>query len=87
MIVSWKYVIINENGKEKFFLFQCIDCIKLELSYQVFLLLTNSKDSNKKIDQKLRKVSIYDGTVDLDNFEIKIWSNKNIYKVVRDANE
>ena len=37
MIVSWKYLIKTDIGLEKFFLFQCIDSIKLELSYQAFL--------------------------------------------------
>ena len=39
MIVSWKYVINDDKGLEKDFLFQCIDSIKLELGYQVFLHL------------------------------------------------
>ena len=47
MIVSWKYFIITDKGLEKEFLFQCIDSIKLELSYQVFLHLMKLKDSNK----------------------------------------
>ena len=47
MIVSWKYVIITDKGLEKDFLFQCIDSIKLELTYQVFLHLIKSKDSDK----------------------------------------
>jgi len=33
MIVSWKYEIIADNGLKKFIQFQCIDSIKLELSY------------------------------------------------------
>ena len=37
MLVSWKYLINTDFGLEKSILFQCIDCIKLELSYQVFL--------------------------------------------------
>jgi hypothetical protein len=39
MIVSWKYVINDDKGLEKDFSFQCIDSIKLELGYQVFLHL------------------------------------------------
>ena len=44
MIVSWKYVIITDIGIEKLYLFECIDSIKLELSYQVFLHMMKSKD-------------------------------------------
>jgi len=50
MIVSWKYVIVSDNGLEKSFLFQCIDSIKLELSYKVYLHLIESKDPEKEIE-------------------------------------
>ena len=33
MNISWKYEIINEDGEKRLELFQCDDCIKLELSY------------------------------------------------------
>ena len=50
MIVSWKYVLITDIGEEKFHLFQCIDSIKLELTYQVFLHLMKTKDPNKELE-------------------------------------
>ena len=58
MIVSWKYVIIADKGIEKFFLFNCIDSIKLELIYQIFLHLIKSKDSKKEIEKKFRIVRV-----------------------------
>ena len=87
MIVSWKYVIITDKGLEKEFLFQCIDSIKLELSYQVFLRLMKSKDPNKELEPKFRQVSVKDGKVDLIKFEIKIENSEDILKVIRDGNE
>ena len=68
MIVSWKYVIITEKGLEKFFLFQCIDSIKLELSYQVFLHLIKSKAPEKEIESKFKIVIVKNGCVDLTKF-------------------
>ena len=50
MIVSWKYVIITDEGLENLFLFQCIDSIKLELNYQVFMYLMKSKDPDKELE-------------------------------------
>ena len=41
--VSWKYEIINLNREKRWELFQCDDCIKLELNYQVFLEAIKSK--------------------------------------------
>ena len=32
-LVSWKYELITEKGEKKLELFQCDDCIKLELSF------------------------------------------------------
>jgi hypothetical protein len=87
MIVSWKYVIITDKGLEKDFLFQCIDSIKLELSYQVFLHLMKSKDPNKELEPKFRFVITIDGKVDLSKFEIKIRKSEDILKVIRDGNE
>ncbi len=72
MIVSWRYVIITDKGLERDFLFQCIDSIKLELGYQVFLHLMKSKDPNKELEPKFRVVITMDGKVDLTKFEIKI---------------
>ena len=87
MIVSWKYVFITVSGSEKLILFQCIDSIKIELSYQVFLHLMKSKDSNKELEEKFRIVRIKDGYVDLSKLEIKTYMNYSIYKVIRDGNE
>ena len=33
MKVSWNYEITSEDGEKKLELFQCDDCIMLELSY------------------------------------------------------
>ena len=68
MIVSWKYVINTNISFEKFLLFECIDCIKLELGYQIFLQLMKSKDPNKELEPKFRIVCIQDGIVDLRKF-------------------
>ncbi len=65
MIVSWKYVIVTDKGLEKDFLFQCIDSIKLELSYQVFLHLMKLKDPKKELEPKFRVVTTINGKVDL----------------------
>jgi hypothetical protein len=87
MIVSWKYVVNDDKGLEKDFLFQCIDCITLELSYQVFLHLMKLKDSKKVLDPKFMFVFTKDGKVDLSKFEIKILKSGDILKVIRDGNE
>ena len=87
MIVSWKYVIITDEGLENLFLFQCIDSIKLELSYQVFLYLMKSKDPDKELESKFKIVRAKDGYVDLSKFEIETFKTKSIFKVVRDGNE
>jgi hypothetical protein len=86
MIVSWKYVIITDKGLEKDFLFQCIDSIKLELNYQVFLHLMKLKDPNKELEPKFRIVITIDGKVDLNKFEINIRNGKDVLKVIRDCN-
>ena len=70
MIVSWKYWIKTDIGLEKFFLFECIDSIKLELTYQVFLYLIKSKDPKKELEPKFRMVDVKEGYVDLSKFEI-----------------
>ncbi len=72
MIVSWKYVILTDIGLEKFLLFQCIDSIKLELAYQVFLHLMKTKDPNKELEPMFRIVRVKDGRVELNTFEIEI---------------
>ena len=87
MIVSWKYVIITDKGLEKDFLFQCIDSIKLELGYQVFLHQMKSKDPNKELEPKFRDVITMNGKVDLSKFEIKNRNSEDILKVIRDGNE
>ena len=87
MIVSWKYVINDDKGLEKDFLFQCIDSIKLELGYQVFLHQMKSKDPNKELEPKFRDVITMNGKVDLSKFEIKIRNSEDILKVIRDGNE
>ena len=87
MIVSWRFIIINDIGIENFFLFQCIDCIKLELSYQVFLQVIKSKTINYEIEPKFRYISLKAGLVDLSKFEIKAHKSKKKYKVIRDGNE
>ena len=87
MIVSWKYVIITDKGLEKFLLFQCIDSIKLELTYQVFLHLMKSKDPEKELEKKFRIVLIKYGKVDLSKFEIETYKQRKIFKVIRDGNE
>ena len=71
MIVSWKYVINTDISLEKFLLFECIDCIKLEVGYQVYLHVMKSKDKKKELEQKFRVVIVKDGYVDLSKFEIK----------------
>ena len=68
ILVSWKYVIITAEGLENFFLFQCIDCIKLELGYQVFLHFMKSKDKKKELELKFKIVNIKDGRVDFSKF-------------------
>ena len=87
LIVSWKYVIITDIGLEKFLLFESIDSIKLELSYQVFLHLMKSKDSKKELEPKFKVVRVQDGFVDLNKFEIRTLYPKSINKVIRDGNE
>ena len=87
MIVSWKYTIITGEGIEKFHLFPCIDSIKLELTYQTFLLLKKSNDPEKELDLKFRVAVVKDGRVDLSKFEIEMRKSKKIYKVIRDGNE
>ncbi len=32
-LISWKYELISNNGDKRFELFQCDDCIKLELGF------------------------------------------------------
>ena len=32
-LISWKYELISDNGDKRLELFQCDDCIKLELSF------------------------------------------------------
>ena len=32
-LISWKYEFISDNGHTRLELFQCDDCIKLELSF------------------------------------------------------
>ena len=49
MIVSWKFEIVSDKGAKKFFLFQSIDSIKLELSYQLYLHLMKSNDPKEKL--------------------------------------
>ena len=44
-------------------------------------------DSKEKLQPKLRVVSVMDGFVDFSRFEIEIFSNKKIYKVIRNPNE
>ncbi len=58
MIVSWKYVIITEEGLKSLFSFQCIDTIKLELSYQVYLHFMKSKDQEKDLEPQFHIVKI-----------------------------
>jgi len=87
MIVSWKYAINDDKGLEKFYLFSCIDLIKLELNYQVFQHFMKSKDPKKELERKFRIVMIKDGKVDLSKFEIEIRNSKKIFKVFRDENE
>ena len=87
MIVSWKYIIITDKGVEKDFLFQCIDSIKLELGYQVFLHLMKSEDKNKQLEQKFKIVRIQDGFVDLSKFQFETYKKRIIFKVIRDGNE
>ena len=58
MLVSWKYVIITDKGLEKIFEFESIDCIKLELTFQVFVNLMKSKDEKKEIYQKFKIVIV-----------------------------
>ena len=80
MIVSWKYVIITDTGLEKDFLFQCIDSIKLELGYQVFLHLMKSKDPNKELEPKFRVVITMNGK-DKDRFTMDL--NKLFFRNVK----
>ena len=87
MIVSWKYLIIDDKGVEKFFLFECIDSIKLELSYQVFLHLIKSKAPEKEIESKFKIVIVKNGYVDLSKLEIETFKKRKILKVIRDGNE
>ena len=70
MIVSWKYKIITDEGIEKFHLFPCIDSIKLELNYQIFLHLSKPNDPEKELDLKFRVAVVKGGRVDLSKFEI-----------------
>ena len=86
MIVSWKYIIVAEKGLEKFLLFQCIDSIKLELSYQVFLHLIKSGDPKKELETKFKVVRVRDGFVDLSEFLIETYKTKRVFKVIRDDN-
>ena len=58
MLVSWKYIIITDFGLNKFIIFPCIDSIKLELSYQVYLHFMKSKDPEKELEQKFRIVRV-----------------------------
>ena len=73
MIVSWKYIIVNDKGLETKNLFECIDAIKLELNYQVYLYLMKSKDPKIEIEKKFKIVEIKNGRIDLSKFEIEIY--------------
>ena len=86
ILVSQKYVIITAEGLENFFLFQCIECIKLELGYQVFLSAMKNKDSEEKLQPKLSIVRVIDGFVDFCKFEIKIYETDKTYRIIRDSN-
>ena len=87
MIVSWKYEFINDVGLKKLILFQCIDSIKLELSYQVFLDFIKSRGPQKEFAPKFKIVRVKDGKVDLSKFEIEIENNQKVFKIIRDGYE
>ena len=57
------------------------------MTYQIFLNFKKGKNLKKEVESKFKIVSVNDGIVDLDKFEIKIRDSKAIYKVIRDGNE
>ena len=65
MIVPWKYEV-KTVGCEKFLeYFQCLEAIKLEISYRFFLFAMKNKDKRERLEPKLKFVSLIDGIVDL----------------------
>lgn len=86
MVVSWRYIIISDTGLEKAYLFQCIDAIKLELTYQTFLNF-NKNESNKEFQSNFKIVYVQDGIVDLSKFILETWKAKSNFKVIRDGDE
>ena len=67
-LISWKYEIISEDGKTRLELFQCDDCIKLELSYQIYKEAIKFKSEDEKLEPALRIISLKDGYADFKNF-------------------
>ena len=81
MLVSWKYEIKTLTGQQYFEYFQCLEAIKLEISYQVFLKALKYKSQNEELQPKLRFITLTVGLVDFNKFEIETYKNKMIYKI------
>ena len=70
MIVSWKYEIKTVTGEQFLEYFQCLEAIKLEISYRFFLVALKNKEKKERLEPMLKFVSLIDGIVDLSKFEI-----------------
>ncbi len=70
MVVSWKYEIMTVTGEQYFAYFQCLEAIKLEISFQFFLHAMKYKAQNEQLKPKLRFIDLIVGLVDLSKFEI-----------------
>ena len=72
MLVPWKYEVKTVTGNQFLEYFQCLEAIKLEISYRFFLEVMKNKNKNEKLQPKLKFVSLKDGIVDLSKFEFEI---------------
>ena len=73
MVVSWKYEIKTVTGEQYFEYFQCLEAIKLEISFQFYLHAMKYKAQNVQIKPKLRFIDLIVGLVDLSKFEIETY--------------
>ena len=87
MVVFWKYEIKTITGEQYFEYFQCLEAIKLEISFQFYLHAMKYKTQNEQLKPKLRFIDLIVGLVDLSKFEIKTYKTKATYKVIREGNE
>ena len=87
MVVSWKYEIKTITGEQYFAYFQCLEAIKLEISFQFYLHAMKYKAENEQLKPKIRFIDLTVGLVDLNKFEIETYKTKATYKVIREGNK